>query len=94
MTSIPDSNRWQFQPRYSTEAALRIVATDDELFDVLTSLVTNVVLLAEEDDTSCARLHPRIDMAKTSSFAELPAPWKASLVVLYNDYFYVRQEGA
>lgn len=81
---------WTFKQHYANEQALQASTTEPELLRCLKVLITNVVLISDGNGWS---YHPRIDMMRTSSFAELPDEWKASLKELYIDYFYKRQEG-
>eukprot|EP01114_Cavostelium_apophysatum_P001401 TRINITY_DN1120_c0_g1_i1.p1 TRINITY_DN1120_c0_g1~~TRINITY_DN1120_c0_g1_i1.p1 ORF type:complete len:903 (+),score=270.21 TRINITY_DN1120_c0_g1_i1:338-3046(+) len=54
-------------------------------------LVQNVILLVDSEDPN--KFYPRIEMFKTSSYAELPDWQRETLYKKYIDYFYNRQEG-
>ena len=83
---------WDLLPFVDTEAKQKAVLSgrdDAAVLEHLGTLVTNVILLADGDGHN---FHPRIDLAKTSSFAALKPEWQGPLLRLYNDYFYERQE--
>ncbi len=87
---------WDFKDAFNSEAKLRaaLSSAEDDLFETMSSFVTNVVLLDDSGDAmTLERFHPRIDVDKTSSFAELHPALQASIKRLYTDYFFVRQEG-
>ncbi len=60
--------------------------------DKLISLCANVLFLEEERDGNLV-YHPRFNINKTDSYKYLSDWEKQSLYELYNDYFFVRQDG-
>jgi hypothetical protein len=62
----PGLETWSLSPGYDTEAALKAALPDPSdapLLESLGTLVTNVVLLKDNDGDD-SHFHPRIDMAK------------------------------
>ncbi|KXZ50081.1 hypothetical protein GPECTOR_18g59 [Gonium pectorale] len=95
------SGRYRLRPAYSSEAAIAAIPLrpDSPRWLVeeveatragLTRLRQNVVLLADPEDPDA--FHPRFNLMSTSSYAALPAPWRATLRHMHDDYFYRRQE--
>ena len=63
----------------------------EELKDKLFSLISNVLLIPDNNDPQ-TKFHPRIDMIKTTSYQNLDTISQGKLRELYYDYFYNRQE--
>jgi 4-alpha-glucanotransferase len=57
---------------------------------VLYNLISNVILF--QDDEKMDEFHFRINMSNTTSFEHLDKSTKQKLSLLYNDYFYYRQD--
>lgn len=64
---------------------------DHEIKQKLFDLVSNIILL-EEENSNGQSFHFRINMEQTSSFQYLPINDQQKLKKLYTDYFYHRQE--
>ncbi|EME29203.1 4-alpha-glucanotransferase [Galdieria sulphuraria] len=59
---------------------------------LLLRLISNVILLRDEDEPN-QLFHPRIDLMKTTSYNELMDDnWKHQFYELYEDYFFHRQD--
>jgi len=94
---------FRFRPEYSSEKAIAKalptsgalrpdeIAYNQRIRAGLMLLVQNVVLLRDSDDPN--KFYPRIELHKTSSYAELEPYQKEVFYRLYVDYFYHRQEG-
>lgn len=63
----------------------------EEYQDILYQLISNVLFFPVEGSDRQA-FHPRIDFLKLSTFKELAPNTQQKLEVLYNNYFYHRQE--
>ncbi|GIL90228.1 hypothetical protein Vretifemale_17909, partial [Volvox reticuliferus] len=73
----PDSPEWLVKEVEETRAGLL-------------KLRQNVILLQDPEDPDT--FHPRFNLMSTSSFAALPAPWRAALRHMHDDYYFRRQE--
>eukprot|EP00026_Physarum_polycephalum_P001791 Phypoly_transcript_01794.p1 GENE.Phypoly_transcript_01794~~Phypoly_transcript_01794.p1 ORF type:complete len:844 (+),score=102.29 Phypoly_transcript_01794:62-2593(+) len=86
------TNYYGLKHEWSTEKGIRenLPQQDKHLEQGLFRLVQNVVLLRDDHDEN--RFYPRIDMQKTTSFADLEPHLRQALHNLYISYFYERQE--
>ena len=91
----PRGERYQFQASFSTQRAILSYLEEhpgqlswkQPLFD----LIGNRLFIVEPDDGE-GRLHPRIELMKTSSFAALAPYARQQVHEMYIDYYYRRQE--
>lgn len=86
------TNIYELKPEWSCEKSIRekLPQQDKGLEAGLFKLVQNVILVRDDQDEN--RFYPRIDMQKTSSFADLEPHLRQVLHTLYISYFYERQE--
>ncbi|KAG2427622.1 hypothetical protein HXX76_012273 [Chlamydomonas incerta] len=93
--------KYKLRPAYASECAIAAIPVRpdspawlarevEETRAGLMRLRQNVVLLADPEDPEA--FHPRFGLMSTSSYASLPAPWRATLRHMHDDYFYRRQE--
>ncbi len=88
---IGDSH-FKFKEEFNTQR--KVVDSDkvEEAYrDRLLELLANVLFIKEENSETI-KLHPRYGMEQTNSFKWLDGDSQNKLKVLYNDYFYHRQE--
>ena len=90
--------RLQFSPLYDTQQKIvhyfdtvETGPTHQKLKEGLLQLIANVILF-EEPGTEHTKFHFRISMEKTTSFRYLDKKTQDTLVSLYHDYFYHRQD--
>lgn len=87
--------RIQFKKKFDTqrkvEAYVQRYPQYQQYKEGLYTLLSNVLFFSVPDSDR-QEFHPRIDLMKTTSFRELPPDMRAPVEVLYNDYFYRRQE--
>ena len=98
------SMTYKFRKEFSTEAGLLssdgfkiregspdwLVAETETMRQGLIHLQQNVCLLRDPDDPDA--FYPRIEMEKTSSYAELEGWARDHMSWLYDDYFFHRQD--
>ncbi|GLC39071.1 4-alpha-glucanotransferase dpe2 [Pleodorina starrii] len=95
------NGKYRLRPAYASESAISslplrpdspawLVAEVEETRAGLLKLRQNVALLPDPEDPDC--FHPRFSLMSTSSFAALPAPWRAALRHMHDDYYFRRQE--
>jgi len=91
----PHGDRYQFRESlHSQRAILTYLEEHSELQpwkDALFALMANRLFIVEPDRGEGA-LHPRIELMKTSSFANLDPYARQQIHELYIDYYYRRQE--
>lgn len=92
LTRADESDNFTLKEEWNAEKKIRAnLSNEDKWMESgLFRLTQNVVLLREEGSDD--KFHPRIEMQKTSSFAELDGSFKSALHQLYLAYFYQRQE--
>jgi 4-alpha-glucanotransferase len=89
---------YQLRPEFATQrqveahfAALEKSDFNNYIRDGLYELISNVILI-EAEATNGEAYHFRIAMDKTASFRYLDGYTQDKLRILYNDYFYIRQD--
>jgi 4-alpha-glucanotransferase len=88
---------YELKPAFNTQKKVEThFSTQDKtehnkfLTIALYDLISNVILLQEEDNAN--HFHFRINMERTQSFSHMNAYTQNALKELYVDYFYVRQD--
>lgn len=92
------NNRFKLKPQFSTQESIDTFLNSCEkngipldkgfIRDGIFKLISNIILLKDEKNG----FHFRFNMMNTSSFNALNEGQKHKLLLLYNDYFYKRQD--
>ncbi|SKB71536.1 4-alpha-glucanotransferase [Soonwooa buanensis] len=86
---------YKFKPEFDTQRKLSDSFKKqswDWKEEKLLALAANVLFIIETTEDGENVYHPRFNMEKTLSFANLPEWERVKLAEIYNDYFFVRQD--
>ncbi|WP_300670934.1 4-alpha-glucanotransferase [Soonwooa sp.] len=92
---LNSNGRYKFKSEFDTQRKLSESFKKqswDWKEEKLLALAANVLFIIETTEDSKNVYHPRFNMEKTLSFADLPEWDRIKLAEIYHDYFYVRQD--